>query len=127
MEKPGGVNISETKKIIEIASNCGVPVLVNYFRDVSVENIQKDLEVIGKIQKIGIEYTGTLENMGFHFLSFVRAILCGRIRVLNKYPGQLINVYQLECAEVPIVVIENAVSLPLINEIKFIGENGKVL
>ena len=127
LEKPGGANLAQTEYIAELSRKYNVPILINLFRDVVANDVALLLKTLGEVKKVGIEYTGTLDNIGIHFLSFIEKIVGSEICSFQFNPGENFKSYSFTIGDVPVFVVENSIEMPLNNEIVFLCQNGKLV
>ena len=126
LEKPAGDSLSTISKIREISEVNSIPVYVNFFRDCDIDIIQNILKH-ETVTHVEIRYTGTLLNIGYHFLHFVKSILDEKIRLIKKENFYEYTIYFCELSGVDLIAVERKnVRIPE-NQIIFYTKNSKII
>ncbi len=126
LEKPAGNSLSEISKIREISEITGIPVYVNFFRDCDIDIILGLLKC-EKVTHVEIKYTGTLLNIGYHFLHFVESILGVQISLINKQEFKDYTVYFCELDKADLLAFERRNTKIPENEVTFYTKSTKIV
>lgn len=84
LEKPAGDNYLETSTILKLCENKNANVHINFFREANINKLKTLILDLGEPKHINIMYTGTLQNIGYHFISFVSNLLNEKISCVSK-------------------------------------------
>ena len=126
LEKPAGYNLSEVSKITELSKIHNFPILVNFFRDCSTEAILELLDK-DKITSIQINFTGTLLNIGYHFLQFSKTIIDKELKLISTTQFSDYIIYCCMVGEIELIAIERKTAHVPENNITFYTEKSKVV
>ena len=126
LEKPAGYSLSEVFKIMELSKKYNLPILVNFFRDCSTEAISRLLGE-DEVKSIQINFSGTLLNIGYHFLQFSKNIIDKKLKLTRTIELNNHKIYCCKVGEAELIAIERKLASVPENNITFYTKNSKIV